>query len=394
MADFGGSGHALSMHRDVMEADPSDESSKAALVDELKSRGNAAFKAKRLPEAEALYSRALDHAPTMHTLYGNRSMVRLSLGKVDEALIDANKAVEIDESWGKGYFRQAQALTKLERFNAAARAFERASELAPSDKKLLAQLEKARKLADEHGPDPVPGTKKVSKPASASTTKTKIVTKTTGSGSKSHVVRDTDGGDGSDMRGYKTLADGRKTTFFNHTQTAEEKELIGDIAPKKVEPAKMVAESKGAGSSWNFAGTFEEKSRTPWVKQRLEKIVGEVCVEVTDGDGDLCVLEVEKLEDVEGDASIACIKGKIRHILSFQFKARWSIDIDPVGQVQGTIHVPDFNIDDVDDIEVEKSSFSCSDTGVRKRIVTGLDELIALMRSKLAAFVAEFKEQV
>ena len=39
---FGGSGHALSMHRDVMEADPSDESSKATLVDELKSRGNAA----------------------------------------------------------------------------------------------------------------------------------------------------------------------------------------------------------------------------------------------------------------------------------------------------------------------------------------------------------------
>ena len=156
----------------------------------------------------------------------------------------------------------------------------------------------------------------------------------------------------------------------------------------------MVAESKGAGSSWNFDGTFEEKSRTPWVKQRLEKIVGEVCVEVTDGDGDLRVLEVEKLEDVEGDASIACIKGKIRHILSFQFKVHWSIDIDPVGQVQGTLLVPDFNIDDVDDIEVEKSSFSCSDTGVRKRIVTGLDELIALMRSKLAAFVAEFKEQV
>ena len=37
------------------------------------------------------------------------------------------------------------------------------------------------------------------------------------------------------FRGYKTLSDGRKTTYFNMERTEEEKALIGDITPKRID---------------------------------------------------------------------------------------------------------------------------------------------------------------
>ena len=42
-------GSGFGMHRDVLDAVPSDDASRTALVDELKGRGNAAFKAARDP---------------------------------------------------------------------------------------------------------------------------------------------------------------------------------------------------------------------------------------------------------------------------------------------------------------------------------------------------------
>ena len=60
MGDFGGSGAGLfGMHRDVLDAVPSDDASKARLVDELKARGNAAFKAGDFEAALRSYAEAI-----------------------------------------------------------------------------------------------------------------------------------------------------------------------------------------------------------------------------------------------------------------------------------------------------------------------------------------------
>ena len=127
MGEFG-SGHAFGMHADVLRADPDDDVSRANLIGELKSRGNNAFKGQRFPEAEALYSRAIEHAgkqaetdsATLRSLYGNRSAARCSMGKLDSALEDAEQAAEVDDGWSKAFFRQGQALMAMKRYNAAA----------------------------------------------------------------------------------------------------------------------------------------------------------------------------------------------------------------------------------------------------------------------------------
>ena len=65
------------------------------------------------------------------------------------------------------------------------------------------------------------------------------------------------------VRGYKKTSDGKTTTFFNNELDDTTKQLIGSIAPKKLEGvdpsvAIATASSTGAktatGSVWNTAG--------------------------------------------------------------------------------------------------------------------------------------------
>ncbi len=68
-------------------------------VDELKTRGNDAFREKRYREAVEFYSAALDLDTQNHVLYSNRSASFASLGQHDKALEDAESAVELSPRW-------------------------------------------------------------------------------------------------------------------------------------------------------------------------------------------------------------------------------------------------------------------------------------------------------
>ena len=95
-----------SMHKEVHSCPiPDDPEKKQNLLDEIKSRGNAAFKGKRLDEADLLYTRAIEIDPKVHSFFGNRSATRLGMGKFQEALEDAQSAIEVEPNWAKGYFR-------------------------------------------------------------------------------------------------------------------------------------------------------------------------------------------------------------------------------------------------------------------------------------------------
>ena len=91
-------------------------------------------------------------------------------------------------------------------------------------------------------------------------------------------MRDTDGGDATICAGIKSRRRTQDDVLQSHAN-GRGKGVIGDIAPKKVEPAKRCGEGRVQAG---ILLAFEEKSRTPCTT--LEKIVGEVCVEVTDGD--------------------------------------------------------------------------------------------------------------
>ncbi|KAJ1492208.1 hypothetical protein T484DRAFT_1931603 [Baffinella frigidus] len=83
--------------------------SKAAKAEELKAKGNDAFKGKRYRDAVDFYTRAISAGGLLnHVLFSNRCACFVALEEYDSALIDANKCVALKPDWGKGYGRQGE----------------------------------------------------------------------------------------------------------------------------------------------------------------------------------------------------------------------------------------------------------------------------------------------
>lgn len=85
----------------------------------LKDEGNVKFKAGEYAAAVELYSKSLELNPQSHLVYGNRSAGYLKLGKPEEALRDAERCVELEPTWAKGYSRHCAALQELKRWDEA-----------------------------------------------------------------------------------------------------------------------------------------------------------------------------------------------------------------------------------------------------------------------------------
>ena len=169
------------------------------------------------------------------------------MGKLDLALEDALECIAIDASWVKGYFRKGQVLNKMKRFGEAYIAFQKAVEMEPSNKSALQHMTQAKQQAEELG---LP-LDRVEQVMMGNTTKVQSSSSTTTMGNSkppaetpkkqvvSDVVKEADG-ELNNVRGYKKLADGRTTTYFNNELSEEDKKLIGSIAPKKIDKADDV----------------------------------------------------------------------------------------------------------------------------------------------------------
>eukprot|EP00936_MAST-01D_sp_MAST-1D-sp1_P000727 g727.t1 len=97
------------------------------MLDDLKTKGNSAFKAQDYSEALVCYSAAIDAAekadcsdPNVKAaLYSNRAAALLASHQNDAALADAQRAIAYRPAWPKPYLRAARALLALARVDAA-----------------------------------------------------------------------------------------------------------------------------------------------------------------------------------------------------------------------------------------------------------------------------------
>lgn len=406
------SGDALlpfSRHTDVLAGPaPADEQDLVRLVEELKRRGNTAFQQKAFEEAEALYSRAIevnagrDPLRNQHIFLANRSAARCSMGKAAPALEDAEACVALDPAYAKGYFRQAQALSKLQRYKEAQSVLERAKELEPSNKSvltLLGQVQELAKKQKEAPPAPV-----AAKPSVTRVEVAMEAAKPAPAPSKTAIAKqevddeDEEAAALGNVRGYKKLADGRVTTFFNNELSEEAKRLIGDIAPKKVEdPNKVQIKSVEGGSAWNQGNTFEEKDMTAWAKAKLEALLADVSAPAShDNSGD--VVTASQLSDLAGDASIAVVRGAKRYIFDFSFSLKCALQ-PPLGgeaPVEGELKFLDVSSDSGDadyDVEAAVPSRYSSARGkaLHAALSSGNSPFRRAIAAKLAAFVAEYQ---
>lgn len=325
-----GNPYAGNPHADVLSEEPTEEVAKLRLVEEVKNRAKGAFSQKDMPSAELLYGKAISILETLPgkaeaALYSNRAMVRLNLSKVEGALEDSNKCIQLDPGFVKAYYRKSQALTRLNRWDEAIAAAEEGAKLEPSNASFAEAIQKAQQEKAKDAED------KAKLKRDAQDVRIELHNAST---ARNPAKKEKKEGEAEDedisMRGYKKTSDGKTTSYF-HTEISEEaKKLIeqqGFGKPKKIEGQAVdeITEAKGGGSKWNQAGTYEEKGMTKWVQDRLQSLLTGIKFELPNGSQ--ATISTTGVDGFKGDASISVSRGKRRHLLDMSFDVAYKAHV-------------------------------------------------------------------
>lgn len=136
---------------DSDKVENNDEENKANVVkaDNIKKKANDEFKSANYMEAIFLYTQAIELNPTNAIYYSNRSISYIKVENNGLALIDANKAIELDPKYVKGYYRKGTAYFMLGKYKEARKAYSAALKLKPKDKDALKKKKVCQKLIRE-----------------------------------------------------------------------------------------------------------------------------------------------------------------------------------------------------------------------------------------------------
>jgi len=96
-----------------------------------KEQGNAAFKAGDHAKAIEYYTYATELDPKNPIFFTNRSTAYFKMKKYEKSLRDANKAIKLDKSWAKGYYRKGLALMEIGNYKDALTELKQAEKLNP-----------------------------------------------------------------------------------------------------------------------------------------------------------------------------------------------------------------------------------------------------------------------
>eukprot|EP00124_Ichthyophonus_hoferi_P000627 Ihof_evm20s24 gene=Ihof_evmTU20s24 len=116
------------------------------LAEERKNEGNEKFKAGHYSEAVDLYTQAIELNPHVPAYWGNRAFSYIKTEAYGYALIDANKALEMDKTFTKGYYRRATANFALNKYKESLKDFRTVVKLAPKDKAAQAKYKECDRI--------------------------------------------------------------------------------------------------------------------------------------------------------------------------------------------------------------------------------------------------------
>nr|CAG4643841.1 EOG090X03S1 [Lepidurus arcticus] len=103
-------------------------------AENLKEQANEFFKNQDYNEAINFYSKAIECNPASAVYFANRSFAYVRCECFGYALQDASKAIELDKSYVKGYYRRAAAYMALGKYKLALKDYEAVSKARPNDK--------------------------------------------------------------------------------------------------------------------------------------------------------------------------------------------------------------------------------------------------------------------
>jgi len=203
-------------------------------------------------------------------------------------------------------------------------------------------------------------------------------------------------------KGYKTLADGRRTSYFTNVPDQTTAQLLAaQQAPKKLEGgAAPSPDSNGDGSAWNAAGTtFEERDMKGWADDALRDALRDVS-SVTDG----LSVKTTSVKKLTGEASLVVSRGRARHI--FEYVADLSVECRLPGEappgpgattIKGTLHMPEVSSSITDGQYEARFLRKSSSPSLSRPREAALEAAVAAysdaVRAAVAAFVADFSEK-
>ncbi|XP_006652583.2 hsp70-Hsp90 organizing protein-like [Oryza brachyantha] len=107
------------------------------IADEEREKGNEFFKQQKYPEAVKHYTEALRRNPKDPRVYSNRAACYTKLGAMPEGLKDAEKCIELDPTFSKGYTRKGAIQFFMKEYDRALETYQAGLKHDPNNQELL-----------------------------------------------------------------------------------------------------------------------------------------------------------------------------------------------------------------------------------------------------------------
>ncbi|OAY56658.1 hsp70-Hsp90 organizing protein 3 [Manihot esculenta] len=107
------------------------------LADEEREKGNEYFKQQKYPEAVKHYTESLRRNPNDPKAYSNRAACYTKLGALPEGLKDAEKCIELDPTFSKGYTRKGAIQFFMKEYDKALETYQAGLKHDPQNQELL-----------------------------------------------------------------------------------------------------------------------------------------------------------------------------------------------------------------------------------------------------------------
>ncbi|GLU05623.1 hypothetical protein SLE2022_227150 [Rubroshorea leprosula] len=107
------------------------------VADEEREKGNEYFKQQNYPEAVKHYTEAIRRNPEDPKAYSNRAACYTKLGALPEGLKDAEKCIELDPTFSKGYNRKGAVQFFMKEYDKALETYQEGLKHDPNNQELL-----------------------------------------------------------------------------------------------------------------------------------------------------------------------------------------------------------------------------------------------------------------
>ncbi|PUZ62065.1 hypothetical protein GQ55_4G328100 [Panicum hallii var. hallii] len=121
-------------------------------ADHHRERGNESFKQKKYHEAAVHYTKAMKMNPKDPKIFSNRAQCYIYLGALPQALEDAEKCIELDPTFLKGYVRKAKVQFLMEDYENAMATYQEGLRCDPNNLEVLDGLRRCEaRIKRGHG---------------------------------------------------------------------------------------------------------------------------------------------------------------------------------------------------------------------------------------------------